>query len=63
MCIVGGLAGKVHDARVFRNSPLFAALPGFTGMNHIIDGAYPISRYLMAPFSDNVTFEGNRYQL
>ena len=44
----------MHDARVFRNSPLFAALPGFTGMNHIIgDGAYPISRYFMAPFSDN----------
>ena len=43
----------MHDARVFGNSPLFAALPGFTGMNHIIDGAYPISRYLMTPISDN----------
>ncbi|XP_052271789.1 putative nuclease HARBI1 [Dreissena polymorpha] len=49
-----GWPGKVHAARVFRTSPLFAALPGFTGMNHIIgDEAYPISRYLMPPFSDN----------
>ncbi|XP_011883994.1 PREDICTED: putative nuclease HARBI1 [Vollenhovia emeryi] len=51
-----GMPGRMHDARVFRNSPLFNAIGnGLIPENrHIIgDSAYPLLRNLMTPFKDN----------
>lgn len=51
-----GLPGRMHDARVFRNSPLFQNL-----MNNLIlenyhilgDSAYPLLPYILTPYRDN----------
>jgi len=53
-----GPAGSVHDARVFRNSPVarYLTLPNeyFPNNTHLIgDAAYPLSTYVMVPFKDN----------
>lgn len=49
-----GWPGRLHDARVFRNSDIGQNLVALCGQNHIIgDGAYPISRMLMKPYRDN----------
>lgn len=52
-----GLPGRIHDARVFRNSPLGQALnTGIIARNnmHLIgDSAYPLNQHLMTPFRDN----------
>ncbi|XP_033757860.1 putative nuclease HARBI1 [Pecten maximus] len=54
-CYVGW-PGSTHDARVYRNSPIYHALQRghiIEGNNFIIgDGAYPLSRFLMTPFRD-----------
>lgn len=50
------MPGRMHDSRVFRNSPLFNAIRnGLIPENrHIIgDTAYPLLRNLMTPFKDN----------
>ncbi|KAL6265691.1 hypothetical protein P5V15_003038 [Pogonomyrmex californicus] len=53
-----GHVGSVHDARVFRNSPVadFLQLPQiyFPNNSHIIgDAAYDIHPHVMVPFRDN----------
>lgn len=56
-CYAGNV-GSVHDARVFRNSPLahYIEMPNeyFPLDSHIIaDAAYPIHSHVMVPFRDN----------
>ena len=51
--------GSVHDARVFRNSPICREVEVnpdnyFPGNSHILgDAAYPLKRWLLTPFRDN----------
>ena len=69
-----GWPGKAHDARVFRNSPIFAfgeqnRLPGeikeINGINipvHLIgDAAYPLLNWLMTPFKGRLNAIQNTY--
>lgn len=54
-CFIG-MPGRMHDSRVFRNSPLFMNIRNglISDNNHIIgDSAYPLLRNLMTPFRDN----------
>lgn len=52
-----GVPGRCHDARVFRNSPLFQNIMYHNlipDTHHLIgDCAYPLNRFLMVPFKDN----------
>lgn len=49
-----GFPGSVHDARVFRRSPLAANLETLCEENVILgDSAYPCLRNLITPFKDN----------
>lgn len=57
-CFIG-MPGRVHDARVFRNSPLYQHMtnieaPWIQNNLHLIgDTAYPLLCNLMTPFKDN----------
>ena len=56
--------GSVHDARVYRNSPLYEVVQDLPSKFHLLgDSAYPISKNLMTPFRDNghLTLEEKRY--
>ncbi|KAJ8937743.1 hypothetical protein NQ318_009153 [Aromia moschata] len=53
-----GAPGRVHDARVFRNSGIFALLSGnnppIEATEHLLgDAAYPLLPFLMKPYQDN----------
>lgn len=62
-----GQTGRAHDARIFRESPLFdyledSTLPKF----HILgDSAYPLKNHVMTPFRDDghLTEEQVRYNV
>ena len=58
--VYAGWPGSVHDARVFRNSPLFDNLSVMCGDGHFIAGdtAYPLMEHLMTPFKDNGHLSG-----
>lgn len=62
-----GVPGRVHDARVFRNSPLFQNIMYhnlISPTTHLIgDSAYPLSKFLLVPYKDNghLTIEQMRY--
>lgn len=53
-----GFPGSVHDARVFRNSPLFIDAERnrdqlFPGNSHLIgDAAYPLKPWILTPYRD-----------
>ena len=52
--VYAGWPGKVHDARVFRNSPLGQNGADICGDGHMLgDSAYPNLPYLLSPFRDN----------
>lgn len=53
-----GSPGRMHDARVFRLSPIFAQLSNvqnfLPAFHHLIgDSGYPLLRNLMKPYQDN----------
>ena len=64
-----GYPGSVHDARVFRNSPICREVEVnpdnyFPGNSHILgDAAYPLKRWLLTSFRDNgrLTAQQRRY--
>ena len=56
--VFAGWPGSAHDARVWRNSPLYKAIeenPDMVpGNSHILgDSAYPLKTYLIVPYKDN----------
>lgn len=52
--IYTGWPGKVHDARIFRNSPLYDHGANLCGDGHLLgDSAYPNLPFLLTPYRDN----------
>ena len=51
--VFAGYPGSVHDARVFRNSPLYEAIEGgiIHEENHILcDSTYALAPNMMVPY-------------
>ncbi|XP_032679515.1 putative nuclease HARBI1 [Odontomachus brunneus] len=69
-CFIG-LPGRMHDARVFRNSPVYQRIinarnPLLLAEEHIIgDSAYPLMMNVMTPFRDTgrLTVAQTRYNI
>ena len=66
MCLFLYSLGRMHDARVFRNSTLYMTgrMKTRAGQFHLIeDAAYPCLPWLMTPFKDfgNLTVQQNVY--
>lgn len=60
-----GSPGWVHDARVFRLSPIFAQLTNvqhfLSAFHHLIgDSGYPLLPNLVKPYQDNGHLTGNQ---
>ena len=52
--VYSGWPGRVHDARVLRNSPLWERGATLCGAYLIVaDGAYPCRRWLLTPYRNN----------
>lgn len=58
--VFAGTPGRVHDARVFRTSPIFINLTEneaeatISPTEHLLgDSAYPLSPFLITPYRDN----------
>ena len=52
--VYSGWPGRVHDARVLRNSPLWERGATLCGRHLIVaDGAYPCRRWLLTPYRNN----------
>lgn len=49
-----GWPGSVHDARVYRNSPIAGMVEDLPDEYHLLgDSAYPVSQHMMVPFRDD----------
>jgi hypothetical protein len=63
-----GEVGSMHDARMFRRSPLYEVLRNENQRRHLLpreahilgDGAYPLSTYLLTPFRNNGHLQGHQ---
>lgn len=52
--IYTGWPGSVHDARVFRNSPVATLIAQLPHEYHVLgDSAYPLSQSMIVPFRDD----------
>lgn len=58
-----GFPGRVHDARVFANSPLMTNGVQWCGQYHVLgDGAYPNLGWLLTPFKNNRILTANMHR-
>lgn len=60
-----GMPGRLHDARVFRNSPIYERLLGdpplLQNEQHLLgDAAYPLLKCLLKPYRDNGHLNGQQ---
>ena len=52
--IYTGWPGSVHDARVFRNSPVCNKIDNLPDDFHVLgDSAYPLKKHVLVPYRDN----------